>query len=340
MATIYQRTPGGPFWGDCTVNGKRHRFSTGSRNRRIAQAEADRREKELTEGDEGVTLLTAAARFMVQKAHLKPRTLENYRMATIRLAETFGDVSLNLINPRGLSEFVLSRTNEGARIAVKRDLAFLSSLFSLAKVWPDGPKKNPFDDFDMKQLPNAEERTVWLNDQEIKRLIAACRTDRQRLFVILSVDTGMRKMETLGLRWTEVDMDQRLITLGNIDRLRTKAGRGRVISMTERVYDTLSVTPRTSRWVFPGETADQHQTTVKTFWKRLTRDAGLEGVRVHDLRHTFGTRAIFAGMDPYALMKIMGHADIRSTQRYIHPSTEAIKNAMKKLDQPCHTHGT
>lgn len=336
MATIYQRSKGGPYWGSYYLSGKRFRFSTNTRNRRDAQAEADRREAEAIENqkfDGTITLLTAASRFFVHKANLKPRTLENYRMSAVRLVEFMGDVSLNKIHPVDLSSFMVHRVNEGARIAGKRDLAFLSSLYALAKTWPDGPENSPFNKFEMKNLPEAEQRTVWLTDTQIEALLKVCKQAYQRLFIILSVDTGMRKMETLTLRWSDIDMNDRLIVLGNIDRLRTKAGRGRVIPLTNRVYDTLRDTPRESQWVFPGSDPKQHITTVKTFWKRVTKDANLEGVRVHDLRHTFGTRAQQAGMDPYTMRKIMGHANIQSSQRYIHPSMEALQNAMNKLNQ-------
>lgn len=278
-----------------------------------------------------MTLLTACGMFFVQKSTLKPSTLETYKSAALRLEAFLGDRSLNLITPEDLRRYVLFRVGQGAKIAVKRDLAFLSSLYSLAKTWPNGPTLSPFDQFKLRELPDAEKRTVWLTEREVETLLQHCLHDQHRLFVLMAVDTGMRKSEMLNLRWSEVDLDEGMIFLGNRDRARTKRGVGREIPLSPRLADTLRITPRRSEWVFPGPDPAKPVTTLKTFWRRVTRDANLQGVRIHDLRHTFGTRAQQRGVDVYSIMDLMGHSHITSSERYVHPSRESKRAAIRRM---------
>jgi integrase len=68
-------------------------------------------------------------------------------------------------------------------------------------------------------------------------------------------------------------------------------------------------------------------------WREIRKQAGLEDVRIHDLRHTFGSRAGKAAQDnPYAVQELMGHTDFRTTQKYIHVSESRKRAVMKKLD--------
>lgn len=332
MATIYKR--GNTYWGHFQFKGHRHRFSTGERDRKAAQKAADLREEEIKlreKYDGTIPLMEASARFFMVKS-LKEKTRSNYETSLMFLLEFLGNRSLGTITSQDLEKYAYSRVQSGSKIAPRRDLAFLSSLFSTARGWPDGPKISPFTTFKLRDLPNAEAREVWLTEEDIQSLLKVCNESYQKLFILLAVDTGMRLTEMLNLTWREVDLKQGLIYLGNLDRNRTKGGRGRVIPLTKRVRDTLSDTTQ-NHWVFENPKTHRPYTTLKTFWARATTQAGLSGVRIHDLRHTYASLSLQAGVDTPTLMKIMGHKTDAMLRRYAHPSMESIRHAVEKLER-------
>lgn len=337
MASIYLRDGSDIFYFDFRIGAKRFRGSTGERTARLAQKAADLREQEelLKERYSGtVSLLEAGARFFTMK-DLSDKTVRNYKGSLIQLVTFLGDVSLDLINASHLKSYVAHRYSKGHKVAAKRDLAFLSSVYSSSRIWDDAPKTNPFSEFQMRDLEEAEARMIWLSEQEIERLLKVCTRDYQRRFVLLAVDTGMRSSEIMNLRWDEIDFKERFIYLGNRDKRRTKGKRGRVIPLTERTLATLLDTPLAQRrtWVFENPNTDRPITTLKTFWKRATTAAGLEGVRIHDLRHTFGSRSNHAGIDSVTLMAVLGHKSEAMLKRYAHPSHESLRKAVSKLDK-------
>lgn len=335
MATVYRRSPTGPWWGSYYKNGERVRFSTGERNRRLAQEKADAREKaETTPLRNELRFLVAAARFFTFKKKLKPGTVARYKTAFVQLESFFGDFVLQDLTPHDLQRYAFDRHKAGVVVAPKRELGFLSSLYTLASKWPDGPTNNPFKEFPLTQLPEAEQRKVWLTRQDEEKLLKACRFPYQTLFITLAVDTGMRRSELLGLTWDEIDFDEEMIFLGNIDTDRTKGGEGRMIPLTHRCLALLRDTKAGTRspWVFPSPRSNGPRKGVFNWFDRVREEAKLKHVRVHDLRHTFGSKSLQSGVDTPTIMHVMGHRSVRSHLRYAHPSKESIKRAIQRID--------
>lgn len=72
---------------------------------------------------------------------------------------------------------------------------------------------------------------------------------------------------------------------------------------------------------------------IRTAFKNACRRAGIKNLRFHDLRHTFATRLVLSGVDLPTVSKLLGHSSIQMTMRYSHPTPEALKNAVSKLDE-------
>ena len=72
---------------------------------------------------------------------------------------------------------------------------------------------------------------------------------------------------------------------------------------------------------------------VRTAYKNACERAGIKNLRFHDLRHTFATRLVLSGVDLATVSKLLGHSTIQMTMRYSHPTPEALKNAVSKLDK-------
>jgi len=73
--------------------------------------------------------------------------------------------------------------------------------------------------------------------------------------------------------------------------------------------------------------------SVRTAFANSCKRAGIKNLRFHDLRHTFATRLVLAGVDLATVSKLLGHSSIQMTMRYAHPTPEALKNAVSKLNK-------
>ena len=108
----------------------------------------------------------------------------------------------------------------------------------------------------------------------------------------------------------------------------------RSIPLTEQAREVLFPRKREARngWLFPHRTdPDRHFTICRSFLD-VTRSLGLD-FRLYDLRHTFGSRAVMAGVDLPTLKELMGHSTITMTMRYVHPTPEHKKEALRKVER-------
>ena len=139
----------------------------------------------------------------------------------------------------------------------------------------------------------------------------------------LLILTGCRRDEILTLRWDDVDFDAREIRLRD-----SKTGPCLVAltSAAQRVLDGALKLPG-NPWVIVGEAPGRRLRTLKSTWARVKRRAGLEGVRLHDLRHSYASRALALGENLTVIGKLMNHARVQSTVRYAHLMTGAERDA-------------
>lgn len=126
--------------------------------------------------------------------------------------------------------------------------------------------------------------------------------------------TGCRLREILNLLWTEVDLQRGVLNLSD-----SKTGKKKVI-LGQAAIDVLEglYPDRTGECVIVGADPDKPRSDLKRPWERITRAAGLDGLRLHDLRHSFASAAVGAGYDLLAIGKLLGHADPKTTARYAH----------------------
>jgi integrase len=191
---------------------------------------------------------------------------------------------------------------------------------------------NPFRGLrNLKVLKNVER--VLAPDEEVK-LLAACEGVRARYLrpvVVLALNTGMRRSELLSLEWSSVDLNQRTIRLIN-----TKSETGeRVIPMNAAVHSLLSelAMTATSPLVIPSSRKPGVRLVdLKKGFHKAISSAGIPHIRFHDLRHTFATRLVRAGVDIVTVQHFLGHSKITMTARYAHSLADVKIAAVSKLD--------
>src|SRR5215470_13609423 len=134
---------------------------------------------------------------------------------------------------------------------------------------------------------------------------------------MLALNTGMRKGEILGLRWEQVDFTNRVITIYNGKTEHSD----RMLPMNDAVLELMLNLRRERRgaFVFPSpKKKDERIRDLKTSFHRAVRIARIPHLRFHDLRHTFATRIVRAGVDLITLQHLLGHSTIKMTARYAH----------------------
>lgn len=165
-------------------------------------------------------------------------------------------------------------------------------------------------------------------EQEPLPLYPAPYADYLEPLVLLLLNTGLRFGEACNLRHRDVNLVDRLITVGGEG---AKSGRTRVIPMNLEAHKVLSATSgKPDDYVFPGE-GGARLTTVKKSWGAVLKAASVEGFRLHDLRHSFASRVKRAGADLYAVQRLLGHSTPVMTQRYAHLQPDDLRAAVEKL---------
>ena len=141
--------------------------------------------------------------------------------------------------------------------------------------------------------------------------------------------TGCRKSEILTLRWTDVDLG-----VGELKLADAKSG-PRAVQLPPTAVRLLESLPRRkdSPWVFPGKDRDGRYSGggLDHAWQIVRARAGLEDVRLHDLRHSFASRALALGETLPVIGKLLGHSDIETTARYAHLARDSIHEAAERI---------
>ena len=144
----------------------------------------------------------------------------------------------------------------------------------------------------------------------------------------MAITTGFRKSEADNLTWDCVDLDNLLIWAK-----KTKSGKDRTVNIPPELEPVLTklkhANTTNSPYVFyrsDGRKAGNQRKAFETALKR----AGIKDFRWHDLRHCYGTYLVLMHIDIYVIMELMGHADIRTTMKYLHVASSSKREAVQR----------
>ncbi len=143
----------------------------------------------------------------------------------------------------------------------------------------------------------------------------------------LLVLTGCRLREILHLKWSEVDFERKLLKLPD-----SKTGR-KTVYLSEGAIDVLNSLPRIGTYVILGRNPDRPRSDLKRPWKRIAGYAELEGVRLHDLRHTFASQGAASGMSLQMIGALLGHKSPETTARYAHLADDPLRRALNDMSE-------
>ncbi|MBI4565643.1 MAG: site-specific integrase [Planctomycetes bacterium] len=263
------------------------------------------------------------------------------------LEAAFGDLRLHEITPALVEKFKAARAKEVKPATVNRDLMSLKRLYNLilkGKILPEAhiiatlPIRIGF-------LRENNARLRYLTDKEYAELLVACdRIDLKRRasstvravplkeIVITAVHTGMRLGEILNLKWSDVDLQGRVITIHE-----AKWGSSRHVPINSVLGETLGKIPRRlgSPYVFyhegQGKRAGDKYEWIKRSWTVVLKEAGITNLRFHDLRHTTASWLVMRGVPLKTVQEILGHKSFQTTLRYAHLAPEFRTEAVERL---------
>ena len=141
----------------------------------------------------------------------------------------------------------------------------------------------------------------------------------------LLIFTGARLREILNLKWEYVDLERGLLLLPD-----SKTGRKTVV-LNGAAQAILVGLPLVGPYVIPGKTPDQPRADLKRPWDLVCSRAGLEGVRLHDLRHTFASIGAGASLGLPIVGKLLGHSQPQTTARYAHLDADPLRRASNMI---------
>jgi integrase len=252
--------------------------------------------------------------------------------------ERLGNYALIYLTPdligkerQALADSPTTRKQKRSAATVNRYISSLSALFSFS-VKLRWMEENPC--FNLTKLKENPGRDRILSDEEIPRLLASCRQSKSCYlypFVLMTLTTGSRQGELLGLEWRHVDFENKLAYLKE-----TKNGRPGSISLSDQVIEELKALYQkrnlTKPLVFASKTAFG-RIDLKKSWSEALKRAEIKDFRSHDMRHTFCTLAARQGGSNLELATCMGHRALNMLQRYTHLDVQVTKKFSKQISE-------
>jgi integrase len=245
------------------------------------------------------------------------------------LKTTFAGRRLADINPFLIEGYKRTRKDEGrSEVTSNRELACLKNLFTMAMKWGKA-SENPVKQVRLFREDNG--RTRFLTEEEEACLLEHCRAELRSIMIAV-LHTGFRKSELLSLTWSNVDFRHRLIT---VEAAYAKNGEARSVPMTSMLTETLKTFRINGDPVAPVFRARDGSwyRDISTAFATAVRRAEIVDFTFHDLRHTFTSRLIMAGVDLTTVKELMGHKHIAMTLRYAHLAPGHKRSAIAVLDR-------
>jgi len=269
-------------------------------------------------------------RYVQHDRDVKPSTLSDYRHMVKRLDRAFGDVQIERIAVEDIERWRARQSCSNR--TTQKYLIVLNGIFKRAmKVYK--LSANPMALVERPRVRHASDINV-LSASEVRVLVGATSTPLHGTLLLTAAFTGLRMGELLALRWSAVDFAAETIrvvrsfTIGGESS--PKSGKPRSVPMVREVAAALARLGQRERFtgdddlVFAGAAGGHMDSKeVRAEYKAALARAGLRNLRFHDLRHTFGTRAVEQAESILELKEWMGHANVQTTMRYLHYKSKA-----------------
>jgi len=293
---------------------------------------------EREEARDAPTVAELADRYLVEHAAAKkkPRSAEeDRRNIRLHVKPALGKLTVAAVDRQDIAK--LHHEMRASPIGANRVLSLCGKMFALAETWGMRPQNsNPCRGID-RYRERSRERLATA--EELARLGDALASFKGYwagpAAIRLLLLTGMRKSEVLSLKWEEISTEHGWIRLPD-----SKTG-AKTVPIGAPALRLLAELPRVNGnpYVLPAARPrhaidagkPQHFVQVQTSWEAVTKAAGIEGLRLHDLRHAFASIGAIGGDSLFILGKLLGHADSATTQRYAHLAVDPLRAVADRI---------
>ena len=275
-------------------------------------------------------LMDAFAEEFLQRyaRHWKPNTLESSANALRKhILPALGHLAVDEIAVEHVRDWFASMADRPG--TANRLMPVLSVMMRMAELWGYRPhNSNPCKNTRRYKTPPRER---FLTPEEMARLNAVLTRDefhcpREVAVIRLMLLTGCRYGEVLNLQWDWIK-DKRILLPDSKSGPRTVW----LSSAARAVIDAIPRYGDDCPLLFPARPPDRPTSMVPHHWSRIRRDAGLDGLRLHDLRHNWASVAAMNGVDLVTIAKLLGHALVETTERYAHLSDRSVADAADRV---------
>jgi len=281
----------------------------------------------LSQKAKDVTFFNIAVQYLENYAKVNNRAWKRDKDCLKNMKAFFGNCCLKDITPFQIEKYKAHRLHQGVKPGtVNRELSVLKRVFNLAIDW-NMAEENPVRRVKFFQQPEPKERI--LSEGEERKLISAS-SEHLRPIIITALNTGMRLGEILSLKWRQINLRKR-----EIEVIKTKSGRKRVIPINDVLFEILNGLKREDEFVFIyRDSRTNRPRPVKSIRHSFTnacRRAEIKGLTFHDLRHTFASRLVEKGIDLITVKELLGHSSVKTTERYTHTLKKEKERAVETL---------
>jgi integrase len=260
------------------------------------------------------------------KHNLTPRGIGDLTARVKRNANLLFKKTLRDITKQDILD-IFHKTSNVGRVEANRTISYLSAIFNKGIEW-ELVDKNPV--FGIKKhKEHSRDRYITLEEKEQFLNALDAEKDQQiKDFVYISLYTGARKSNVLSMRWEDISFDQGVWYIKD-----TKNGDPQNVVLIE---DAVKILERRklkskSEWVFPSKDSKSgHFQEPRKGWVRICKRAGIEDLRIHDLRRTCGSWMALNGASQYIIGKMLGHKSPQSTAIYARLSLDPVREHMEK----------
>ena len=268
-----------------------------------------------------------------QARQWKPRTLEsNAYMVRKYILPAFGHMTVDAISVEHVKDWFASTAEQPG--SANRTMPVLSVMMRMAELWGYRPhNSNPCKNAKRYRM---EPKARFLAADEMARLNAVLTRDEfycpQAVAVIrLLMLTGCRFGEVVSLEWDWIR--------GKRIHLPDSKSGPRTVWLSSAARAVIDAIPRYSpecAFLFPARPPTRHIDNFEYQWHRIRNEAGLPGLRIHDLRHNWASVAAMNGVDMVTVAKLLGHALVETTERYTHLSDQSVADAADRVSNRIH----
>jgi integrase len=247
----------------------------------------------------------------------------------LHLLPRWGKLKLHEIKQQEIAKWLGQKRSDGlAPATVEKIRVTFNRSFELAARWSiPGGHVNPVRGIPRPKFDNKRQRYLTAAEAERLHKAVAASPNRQLKYIVgLLLLTGARKMELLKAKWEHIDLERKSWLIPD-----SKTGKARHVPLSQAAIGIIEQLPKYEKcpWLLPNPETKEPFVDIKRAWATARKAAGLQGLRIHDLRHSAASFLVNAGVDLFAVGRILGHSDVQSSRRYAHLANDTLLRAVE-----------